>query len=154
MRARHEARHQSAPSMGCEYANPGNAAAAQRASRNRHLITEDAGGGDDLRALEKRQRAVELGDVPRDRQFLIGWKRCAKGAPHHRRVRPLLLRPNRPELQTRGCAYRWTSARARQGLPEPLTSFSGATTMTQPARGSLARFASCVKPYLFAPSRN
>src|SRR5215472_3331371 len=45
-----------------------------------------------------------------------------------------------------------TSAIARQGLPDPLTSFSGSTTRTVPTGGSCARFASCVSPYLPAPS--
>src|SRR6202022_4630514 len=71
-----------------------------------------------------------------------------------RRIGALLLQPDRPELEPRRRAYRWTSARARQGLPDPLTSFSGATTRTAPVGGSFDRLANCVSPYLLAPSRN
>src|SRR5207253_491011 len=58
------------------------------------------------------------------------------------------------EIGTGRRAYRRASARARQGLPDPLTSFSGATTKTAPVGGSFDRLASCVNPYLLAPSRN
>src|SRR5207253_7338683 len=134
--------------------DPGHAAARQRPSRDGQLVGEDARGGHDFRAIEKRQGAVEFRDLPGDRQLLVGRVRRTKGSPHQRRVRPLLLRPDRPEVETRRRAYRWTSARARQGLPDPLTSFSGATTRTAPVGGSFDRLASCVNPYLLAPSKN
>src|SRR5712664_1113714 len=49
--------------------------------------------------------------------------------------------------------HRCTRARARHGLPDPLTSLSGATMSIAPVAGSRARLASWVRPYLFAPSR-
>src|SRR5437867_8131968 len=150
----HHRRQQSPPAMGGLDTDPSHTAAWQRASRQGHLIGENAGSCDDLGAIEKCQGSIELGDLRGDRQFLVGWKRRPKGTPHEGRIRPLLLRPDRPKLKPRGRAYRWTSARARHGLPEPLTSFSGATTRTAPVGGSLARLASCVSPYLLAPRRN
>ena len=152
--APHHRRQQSPPAMRAQHAHPGDPAARQRASRHGHLVGEDARCGDDLRAIEKRQRAVELGDLPGDRQLLVGRERRAKGSTHQRRVGALLFRSDRPELKPRRRAYRWTSARARQGLPDPLTSFSGATSRTAPVGGSFARLASWVRPYLLAPSRN
>src|SRR5439155_171695 len=107
-----------------------------------------------LGTVEKRQRPVEFGRFPGGGQLLVGWERRAKGPSHEGRIRSLLLRADRPEIETRGCAYRWTSARARHGLPDPLTSFNGATTRTAPVGGSFARLASWVRPYLFAPRRN
>src|SRR6266853_299004 len=152
--APHHGRQQAAPAMGREHADARHAAARQCAARHRHLIAEDAGGGDHLLAIEKCQGAVELGELLRDRQLLVGWERRTKGAPHQRRIGSLLLLVDRPELEPLGRAYRWTSARARQGLPDPLTSFSGATSRTAPVGGSVDRLASCVSPYLLAPSRN
>src|SRR5207253_2510198 len=152
--APHHRRQQSPPAMRAQHAHPGDPAARQPASRHGHLVGEDARCGDDLRAIEKRQRAVELGDLPGDRQLLVGRERRAKGSTHQRRVGALLFRSDRPELKLRRRAYRWTSARARQGLPDPLTSFSGATSRTAPVGGSFARLASWVRPYLLAPSRN
>src|SRR5437773_1508794 len=150
----HHRRQQPAAAMCGDYGYPSHSAAWQRASRQGHLIGENAGSCDDLGAIEKRQGSIELGDLRGDRQFLVGWERRPKGSPHQRCIRTLLLRPDRPERKPRGRAYRWTSARARHGLPDPLTSFSGATTRTAPVGGSLARLASCVSPYLLAPRRN
>ena len=152
--APHHRRQQSLPAMRAEHADTRHSAARQHPSRHGHLVGEDAGGGDHLRTIEKRQGAVELGDLPGGRQLLVGRERRTKRSPHQRRVRPLLLRPYRPELKPWRRAYRWTSARARQGLPDPLTSFSGATSRTAPVGGSFARLASWVRPYLLAPSRN
>src|SRR4051812_48313420 len=118
--------------MGGEYAHPGHPRARQAVPWHGQLVREDAGGGGDLRTIEKRQGPVELGRVPGSGQLLVGWERRPKSPSHEGRIRPLLLRADRPEIETRGCGYRWTSARARHGLPDPLTSFSGATTRTAP----------------------
>ena len=104
--APHHRRQQAAAAMGGEHADPGDTAARQSASRDGHLIGEDARGGDDLWAIEKRERAVKLGDLPGDREFIVGGKRRTEGAPHQRRIRPLLLQPDRPELEPCRCAYR------------------------------------------------
>src|SRR3989441_7064368 len=137
-----------------EHAHPGHPGAWQCTPRHGHLVRKDAGGGDDLRTVEKRQRPVEFGGFPGGGQLLVGRERRPKGPSHEGRIRSLLLRADRPEIETRGCAYRWTSARARHGLPDPLTSFNGATSRTAPVGGSFARLASWVRPYLLAPSRN
>src|SRR5437868_4744182 len=150
----HHRRQQPPPAMGAQHTDPGHAGAGQKPAGDGELVGKDARGGDDLRAIEKRERAVELGDLAGCRQFLVGWQGGTEGTPHHRRVGALFLRPYRPELEVGGCGYRWTSARARHGLPEPLTSLRGATTRTAPVGGSVARLASWVSPYLFAPSRN
>src|SRR5207302_1578553 len=111
----------------------------RRLVRGQAITEADVDGG--LRGIEGGQWFAPLVDV-------------IELAPHHRRVGTLLLRPDGPELETGWRRYRWTSARARQGLPDPLTSLSGATTSTAPVAGSFARLASWVRPYLFAPSRN
>jgi len=49
---------------------------------------------------------------------------------------------------------RSTSASARHGDPEPLTIGSGPAITTAPVTGSRARFCSCVRPYLPAPSKD
>ena len=46
-----------------------------------------------------------------------------------------------------------TSASTRAGLPEPRTIGNGAVTSSVPVAGRRARFASCVSPYFFAPSK-
>src|SRR6202043_4230654 len=136
-------------------ADPRHTAAGQRtAARHGHLVREDSGGADNLAAIEYRQRSVELKGLLRKGELLVGGKRSAKGAAKQGAVGALLLRPDRPEFEAWRYAYRSTSARARQGLPDPLTSFSGATTSTAPVGGSFARLASCVSPYLLAPRRN
>src|SRR5439155_21954813 len=109
---------------------------------------------DHAQELRNAERAVDIGDLPDDRQRLVGREQRAKRSTHKRRVGTLLFRSDRPELKPRMRAYSWTSARARQGLPDPLTSFSGATSRTAPVGGSFARLASWVRPYLLAPSRN
>src|SRR6202022_2048065 len=130
--APHHRRQQPAPAMGGEDANPGDTAAGQRASWQGHLVGKDARGGDHLLALEKRQGPFELRRFPRDRQLLVGGCSRTKGAPAWRPTGALLLLQDRPELEALRRAYRWTSARVRKGLPDPLTSFSGATTRTAP----------------------
>ncbi len=50
--------------------------------------------------------------------------------------------------------YFATSARTRQGLPEPLTIGSGAAKRTAPVVGSLSRLRSCVSPYLLLPRKS
>ena len=104
--APHHGCQQATPAMGREHADTRDAPAPQRAARHRHLIAEDAGGRDHLLAIEKCQGAVELGDLPRDRQLLVSWKRLTKGAPHQRRIGSLLLLVDRPELEPLGRAYR------------------------------------------------
>src|ERR1700694_2753586 len=153
--APHHRRQQPTPAMGAEHADPSDAAARYgTAARDRHFIGEDARGRHHLPAIEKGQAAVELGDFPGARKLLVGWEAGTKGARNKRGVGPLPLRPDRPEFEPCRRAYRGTSARARQGLPDPLTSLSGATTRTAPVGGSFDRLASCVSPYLLAPSRN
>lgn len=140
--------------MGGRDADPRDAAARQRPARDGHLVREDPRGTDHLSTIEHRQRPVELERLFPDGELFFGGERSSKGPAKQRDIRAVLLGPDRPELETCGYAYRWTSARARQGLPDPLTSFSGATTSTAPVGGSFARLASWVRPYLFAPSRN
>ncbi|MEA2635355.1 MAG: hypothetical protein QOJ33_2340 [Chloroflexota bacterium] len=140
--------------MGGGHADPGDTAACQRPTRHGHLVGEDPGGADNLSTIEDRQRSVELERLFGDGELLVGGERSAKGPAQQGAIRALFLGPDRPELEACRYAYRWTSARARQGLPDPFTSFSGATTNTAPVGGSVARLASCVRPYLLAPSRN
>ena len=92
--------------MGAENADPGDPAARQCAARDRHFIGEDARGGDHLGAIEKRQGTVELGDLAGNRELLVGGERRPKGTPHERRVRTLLVQPDRPEFEAGRRAYR------------------------------------------------
>jgi len=135
-------------------ADTGDAAARQRPTGHGHLVGEDPRGADNLSTVEHRQRSVELERLLGDRELFVGGERSAKGPAQQGAIGALLLGPDRPERKPCRYAYRWTSARARQGLPDPFTSFSGATMSTAPVGGSFARFASCVSPYLLAPSRN
>src|SRR5437588_104841 len=122
---------------------------------HRDLEAEDSGGGHDLAAVEGRQGAVELGDQARQLQLLVARAVGAEGAPERPAVGGQLLRPDRPDLQLErsSAGQRWTRASARQGLPEPSSSLSGATISTAPVGGSDLRLASWVSPYLSAPRR-
>src|SRR4029077_11145821 len=121
--------------------------AGQRpAAGHGHLVREDSRGTDHLPAIEHRQRSVELERLLRKGELLVGGQRSTKGAAKQRAVGALLLRPDWPKRQPCCVAYFWTSARARQGLPDPFTSFSGAANSTAPVGGSFARLASCVRP--------
>ena len=140
--------------MGGGDADTGDTAARQRPTGHGHLVGEDPRSTNNLSTVEHRQRSVKLERLFGDGELFVGGERSAEGPPQQGAIGALLLGPDRPELETRRYAYRWTSARARQGLPDPFTSFSGATTSTAPVGGSFARLASCVSPYLFAPSRN
>ena len=140
--------------MGGGDADTGDTAARQRPTGHGHLVGEDPRGADHLSTVEHRQRSVELERLFGDGELFVGGERSAKGPPQQGAIGALLLGPDGPERKPCRYVYRWTSARARQGLPDPFTSFSGATTSTAPVGGSFARLASCVSPYLFAPSRN
>ena len=140
--------------MGGGDADTGDAAARQRPTGHGHLVGEDPRGTNNLSTVEHRQRSVKLERLFGDGELFVGGERSAEGPPQQGAIGALLLGPDGPERKPCRYVYRWTSARARQGLPDPFTSFSGATTSTAPVAGSLARLASCVSPYLLAPSRN
>ena len=140
--------------MGGGHADTGDTAARQRPTGHGHLVGKDPRCADNLSTVEHRQRSVELERLFGDGELFVGGERSAEGPAQQGAIGALFLGPDRPERKPCRYAYRWTSARARQGLPDPFTSFSGATTNTAPVGGSFARLASCVSPYLFAPSRN
>ena len=140
--------------MGGGDADTGDTAARQRPTGHGHLVGEDPRSTNNLSTVEHRQRSVKLERLFGDGELFVGGERSAEGPPQQGAIGALLLGPDGPERKPCRYVYRWTSARARQGLPDPFTSFSGATTSTAPVGGSFARLASCVSPYLFAPSRN
>src|SRR5215831_14343896 len=95
------------------------------------------------------------------------WRVATKVAPFAMRALvtwklPLPTRPNTvsapsparvaPTASLTSMDYRSTSARARQGLPDPPAIGSGVTISTTPVAGRDARFRSWVRPYLPAPS--
>src|SRR4029079_11752036 len=93
----------------------------------------------------------------RDEPGPAGYQRVGDvkvAAPDHAEhgVHPEPGQPAADRLRDPHAQERSTSASARHGDPEPPTMGSGPAITTAPVTGSRARFRSCVRPYLPAPS--